>query len=302
MKKNSLLLSLVALLAITSLPTSSAHAQNARSYVSGTGSDVNPCSRTQPCSSFPTAMDKTSAGGEINCLDTGTYGVFNITKSITIDCSGTLAEVFVAGGNAVRIHAGASDKITIRGLKIQGTGAASISGIFLGSGAELHIEDVMIENFSVAGIAIEATNRAIVTVRNVTMQRGPLGIRVNNSVPNAAVSIDNTRFNNLANGVVAGTNSYVAVSNSIFSTNGLAAISSTAATSTVYAEKNVITNSAVGLNASVAGARISANANSIYGSGSKAFNVAAGAILLSGGGNNIDINPGNPATGSQIWK
>jgi hypothetical protein len=72
------------------------------------------------------------------------------------------------------------------------------------------------------------------------------------------------------------------------------------ATSTVYAVNDVISNSAVGISAAVPGAKINANANSLYGN-SKAFNVASGATFLSGGGN-YDINPGNPATGSLGWK
>ncbi len=68
-----------------------AQAQATRTWVSGVGDDVNPCSRTAPCKTFAGAISKTAAGGEINILDPGGYGAVTITKSITIDGVGLLA-------------------------------------------------------------------------------------------------------------------------------------------------------------------------------------------------------------------
>ena len=62
-----------------------AHAQATRTWVSGVGDDANPCSRTAPCKTFPGAISKTAAGGEIDTLDPGGFGGVTITKSITID-------------------------------------------------------------------------------------------------------------------------------------------------------------------------------------------------------------------------
>ena len=53
-------------------------------YVSGTGDDVNSCSRTQPCGPFR-RHTKTKAAGQINALDAGGYGAVHNQKSITID-------------------------------------------------------------------------------------------------------------------------------------------------------------------------------------------------------------------------
>ena len=61
-------------------------AQATRTWVSGVGDDVNPCSRTAPCKTFAGAISKTATNGEINCLDPGGFGAVTITKSITIDC------------------------------------------------------------------------------------------------------------------------------------------------------------------------------------------------------------------------
>ena len=62
-----------------------AHAQATRTWVSGVGDDVNPCSRTAPCKTFAGAISKTADKGTINVLDPGGFGAVTITKSITID-------------------------------------------------------------------------------------------------------------------------------------------------------------------------------------------------------------------------
>ena len=65
-----------------------AMAQATRTWVSGVGDDVNPCSRTAPCKTIAGAISKTATGGEINILDPGGFGAVTITKSITIDGGG----------------------------------------------------------------------------------------------------------------------------------------------------------------------------------------------------------------------
>ena len=72
---------------------STAQAQASRIWVSGVGDDANPCSRTAPCTTFAGAISKTAANGIINCLDPGGFGEVTITKSITIDCTLTVAGV-----------------------------------------------------------------------------------------------------------------------------------------------------------------------------------------------------------------
>src|SRR4051794_32628713 len=96
-----------------------AAAQATRTWVSGVGDDVNPCSRTAPCKTFAGAISKTAAGGEINCLDPGGFGAVSINKSITIDCHYTEGGV-LAGGNGITVNAGATDVVFLRGLDIFG--------------------------------------------------------------------------------------------------------------------------------------------------------------------------------------
>ena len=80
-----------------------AHAQLAtRTWVSGVGDDVNPCTRTAPCKTFAGAISKTATDGEISVLDPGGYGAVFINKSITIN--GTPGQgygsIIVPNGNA----------------------------------------------------------------------------------------------------------------------------------------------------------------------------------------------------------
>ena len=56
-----------------------------RTWVSGVGDDLNPCSRTAPCKTFAGAISKTAKDGEISVLDPGGYGSVTITKSIYIN-------------------------------------------------------------------------------------------------------------------------------------------------------------------------------------------------------------------------
>src|SRR5687768_8978735 len=86
-----------------------ANAQATRTWVSGVGDDVNPCSRTAPCKTFAGAISKTATNGEINCLDPGGFGTINITKSITIDCEDTQGSILAAGTTGVIINLAAAD-------------------------------------------------------------------------------------------------------------------------------------------------------------------------------------------------
>src|SRR6266404_573250 len=86
------LLSAVSAMLVAMLPGTPAQALYLRTWVSGTGSGTT-CTRASPCQTFQTAHDAMDAGGEINCVDAGDFTLgsdLTITKSITIDCAGTL--------------------------------------------------------------------------------------------------------------------------------------------------------------------------------------------------------------------
>jgi hypothetical protein len=104
----------------TLLFTEHAGAQATRTCVSGLGDDANPCSRTAPCKTFPGAISKTAANGEINCIDSGGFGAVTITKSITINCESVIGGVLASGTNGVIVN-GAGIVVVLRGLDIDGT-------------------------------------------------------------------------------------------------------------------------------------------------------------------------------------
>src|SRR5690349_8793287 len=111
-------------LALLAMP---ANAQASRTWMSGTGDDVNPCSRTAPCKSLAGTISKTAAGGEINCLDPGDFGGVTITKSITIDCAATQSGILVAASPGITINDSGTHTVTVilRGLDINGQGAST---------------------------------------------------------------------------------------------------------------------------------------------------------------------------------
>src|SRR3979409_2011043 len=82
-----------------------AQAQATRTWVSGVGDDVNPCSRTAPCKTFAGAISKTATNGKINCLDPGGFGAVTITKWIEIDCLQFPGGILNAGQNGVIVNA-----------------------------------------------------------------------------------------------------------------------------------------------------------------------------------------------------
>lgn len=249
-----------------------------------------------------TALDNTQPGGEIVCLDSGGYGQATITKSVTIDCEGTIASVInPTTGAGITVNAGPSDKVIIRGVHIAGTGAdAGQDGIRYIGGGELEVDKVTIsgQGPNYAGINVSLTGVGVLSVRNSEFSRSAVGIKLSSTSPNIVASVTNSSFNNLSNtGIMVGPQSFVAVSNSTFSAMLGYGINATASTSTVYASDNVFSNNYFGIRAGVAGAKINATGNKMFGN-AQAFNIAAGATFLSGGDNKIDINPGSTPTGA----
>ena len=156
MKKVSLIFILT--MAIAAL----ANAQATRTWVSGVGDDVNPCSRTAPCKTFAGAISKTASPGIINCLDPGGFGAVTITKSITIDCTGTLGSVLSSGVQGIVINAQPTDNIVLRNLDVNGAGTTlGTNGIVVMQAKSVSIENVRISNYSGQGIRVQNTSNGI---------------------------------------------------------------------------------------------------------------------------------------------
>jgi hypothetical protein len=182
-----------------------ASAQATRTWVSGVGDDVNPCSRTAPCKTFAGAISKTAAGGEINCLDPGGFGAVTIIKSMTIACPYTEGGA-LAGGNGVVVNMPATTDVTfLRGLDIFGVNPPSNGVRFINNGT-LHIEDCVIRRFnaaSSAGVSVAVTGAAKLFISNSTIAENGNGATGGGIVIAPAV-IDNTRVRDNANFGVRG--------------------------------------------------------------------------------------------------
>src|SRR6201985_382830 len=105
-----------------------AYAQATRTWVSGTGDDVNPCSRTAPCKTYAGAISKTAADGIINALDPAGYGAVTITQGITIAATGTMPSILSSSTNGVNVNAPGKD-VVLRNLTISGQGSTECSGL-----------------------------------------------------------------------------------------------------------------------------------------------------------------------------
>jgi hypothetical protein len=165
----------VVFIALAAFAATPASAQATRTWVSGVGDDVNPCSRTAPCKTFAGAISKTAAGGEINCLDPGGFGAVTITKSMTINCLYTEGGV-LAGGNGIVVNDSLSGTpgtavVYLKGLDIFGVNPPT-HGVRFVSGASLVIEDSVIRRFNAStstGVSFAPSTASTLILRNVTI-------------------------------------------------------------------------------------------------------------------------------------
>jgi len=247
---------------------SAASAQATRTWVSGVGDDVNPCSRTAPCKTFAGAISKTAAGGEIDCLDPGGFGGVTITKSITIDCSGVVGSALFAGATSGISVNGTDIVVVLRNLQINGAGTGQV-GVRFVNGKRLILENVLVAQSSLAGVL-------------VTTMAGTGGLVINNS-----------QIINNGNGLRVG-HGVTSISNSVIAGNsGLAVFAEN--TGVINADDNLIVSNNVAVQAGNGGAgqgsaTVNVSNNGINGN-LNAF-ICSGGIVASDGSNRLSNNTG----------
>ena len=285
---------------VLALSASAASAQATRTWVSGVGDDVNPCSRTAPCKTFAGAISKTAAGGEISVLDPGGFGALTITKAITVNGEGQVAGITGSLVNGIIVNAAANDKVMIRNLQINGVGNG-LNGIRYLAGRQLVVENVTITGFTQRGIDMSTGANGRLIVRNTTITHNnrlntevtpaaSIGIRVTTGSGLALAMLDNVRLVGLNIGLEAAANGRVNISNSDLSGNASTGILASTATSVVNANNCQIGfNDGIGVNASFSGATIRLASNHIY-NNSTGINIAAGATVSSDGLNRVAGN------------
>jgi len=282
-------------LALAVLVTAPANAQATRTWVSGVGDDVNPCSRTAPCKTFAGAISKTAAGGEISALDPGGFGVVTITKAITINGDGTLAGILSAGTNGVIVNAGVNDRVVLRNISINGVGTG-LNGIRYIAGKSLTVDKVSISGCTARGIDMSLAAAGTLIVKDTTITNCATGVFVNSSVF-ALAALDNVTLHNNATGIEASTNGRVTISNSVVSGNTSNGLLASTGSSQINSEDNQIAfNALVGVNCSVAGGAIRLSNNQIY-NNTTGINIAASCVVNSTG-NNRNFANGTNLTGT----
>lgn len=292
MKRPLLALALVTGALAASLYSLPAQAQATRTWVSGVGDDVNPCSRTAPCKTFAGAISKTAINGIINCLDPGGFGTLTIIKSITVDCNQVFGHTLSSGVNAFIINIAAGNAndpnrtVHLRNLTMDGAGPSGsigtrtgLNGVRIINAATVIIENVVIQNFTLEGISayVSATTPTSLnlTVFNSTINSNngggitiipPAGVTVN-------ASLSGVRFaNNGASGLRVsksnnGGGAIVLVEDSVFHQGGGFGIRSIGAAATVRLSNSVITGHATGISPENNGSIFSFQNNVIIGNG-----------------------------------
>ena len=213
-----------------------AQALNDRTWVSGSGVDQAGCGPVaNPCRSLQYAYNNTNSGGEIDVKDSAGYGALDITGAISIVGDGSLAGVLApATGFGIRITAGSSDKVVLRGLIIEGAGTA-FNGVIFRSGGSLDIANCVVQNFAFiggntgSGILLQPTSGtpAISIVNTTVLNNGLYGININptGSVSVAAqVALDHVNAIRNSTGITVGAYatsgaSRVAITNSLAANN-----------------------------------------------------------------------------------
>ena len=272
-----------------------AQAQATRTWVSGVGDDVNPCSRTAPCKTFAGAISKTATNGEINCLDPAGYGAITITKSITIDCEDTQGSILASLVNGVILN-GTNMDVRLRGLSINGAGNG-INCIRVLSGTnKLTLDEVVCSGFSQHGVSVENSSGTFNLVVFNSSFRNNAGNGINTFVTgtgaaNIAVNGSLFAYNNI--GVNLGIAAKATIAESIISNSAGTfgqGIRADGATSSLTAQNNQIVNNTTGVFAAN-GANVRIGGNVISGNGTG----LSGANILSFGQNSIDGNTSNGA-------
>jgi Right handed beta helix region len=182
MKKIILKMLAAAILMVVATP---AMAQATRTWISGVGDDVNPCSRTAPCKTFAGAISKTAAGGEINCLDPGGFGTVTITKSITLRCGGADGGVLAAATNGITINAASTDRIVIDGLDIEGAGTG-LNGVRILSARDVLITNTAIRGFTSVGstgVLVANSSNTRVVIRDSYLANNETAVKVAGAGP-----------------------------------------------------------------------------------------------------------------------
>jgi hypothetical protein len=156
----------------------------AKVWVASTGVDAAGCGAVaSPCRTLQYAHDNIAApGGAIYVKDAASYGLLSITHAITIinDSSGTASITATAGEPGIKIAAGASDAVVLKGLTVNNTpGANNTNGVWLVSAASVSLDHMTITGMNFNGVNIAPTTSMKVSLTNSLIENnGSNGVSV----------------------------------------------------------------------------------------------------------------------------
>jgi hypothetical protein len=284
--------------AAVTITATAAQAQATRTWVSGVGDDINPCSRTAPCKTFAGAISKTATAGFIDVLDPGSFGAVTITKSLTIDGSGgSIAGVTAVLTQGISVNS-ATAIVHLRNLQLDSptSGNKGINGVNVIAASQVHIEHCLISGFSNSAVNFQTAGSLF--VNDTTIQNNTSGGIV---VGNGRATIDRLFASGNGNAVVVTGPALVSVSNSTATggSAGFAAIVNAAAVLNV--NNCVVSHNTNGIQVnSGATARVS---NTLIASNSSTGLSNDGiSFIVSLQGNSLTGNPTNGAFTSTVVK
>lgn len=280
-----------------------AQATAPRTWVSGVGDDVNdtampPCNRIAPCKTFATALAVTDPGGEINVLDSGSFGALTIDRSVSIVAEGFTAGILAAGTNGIVVNAGPTDVVVLRGLEIEGAGTGGV-GIRVDAGGALFVEDTTINGFTSDGIRMQVGSSAELHVSNVLVRNtGGSGIVLGTTSGRIDAAIDGVTLDRNAIGLNVRDRARATIRNSLVTNNTTAGlqVQAAAGTAELNVESSATSFNGVGLQAGGAGQPSTARiANLTVNGNTTGIGVGSSGSVLSFGNNAIDGNGTNGA-------
>ena len=295
--------------------------QATRTWVSGVGDDLNPCSRTAPCKTFAGAISKTATHGEINCLDPGAFGAVTIGKGISIICQYTEAGALATlGSNDITVNAPATEDVYLSGLDLHGANTG-LTGVRFIAGASLTIENSIIRDFGAVnglGVSFKPSAASTLVIRNTIVERngsaatgGGILIQPTGAGGSARVTLQNVLVTNNANsglridstGNTSGNGILINVRNSVFdeNANGMVIVSpgGTNPMSIMLTGSSVSNNSGTAINANGTGITMRVGDTTIT-QNAVGLTIAGGATINSFGTNRLfGNNPfGAPTNGT----
>jgi hypothetical protein len=205
---------------------STTQAAVARTFVSVTGSDANPCTYTSPCRLFQHAHDVVDDGGEVIALTSGAFGSLTITKNVTISGVGVSAVASPFSTESAITVATSGITVVLRSISIRAFGAGTGgNGISVTAVGNLHVEDCVISGFVNNGININLTEDGshILMKDTIVRNNSSIGVMIQTTTGIVRASIDNCRAErNGTAGFYAFNNSRVTINRTVASGNTVA--------------------------------------------------------------------------------